>query len=51
MVGFFAGAGLITTAYGLFLGGKFLYKKLFNRRPGRERRRLKRRVVNLMLDE
>ena len=51
IVGFFAGAGLITTAYGIFLGGKFLYKKLFNRRPGTERRRHKRRAVNLVLDE
>jgi hypothetical protein len=51
LVGFFAGAGLITTAYGLFLGGKFLYAKLFNRRSGTERRRHKRRVVNFILEE
>jgi len=51
LVGFLAGAGLVTTVYGLFKGGKFLYKKLFKGKAEREGRKLKRRMVDVMLEE
>lgn len=51
LIGFLAGAGLVTTVYGLFKGGKYLYEKLFKGKARTERRRLKRRMVDFMLEE
>jgi len=51
LVGFLAGAGLITTAYGVFLGGRFLFQKIFGRKSRTERRRHKKRVINYMPEE
>jgi hypothetical protein len=47
LVGFLAGAGLVTTVYGLFKGGEFLYKKLFSKESPTEPRRHKRRDFTL----
>jgi len=51
LVGFLAGAGLITTAYGVFLGGRFLFQRIFGRKSRTERRRHKKRIINYMLEE